>query len=71
MTSLAEDAGGNEPRWRRSSRCGNSACVEVASLGDEVAVRDSKNHGGPVLTYSREEWRDFVAGVKDGEFDLP
>lgn len=38
--------------------------------GDEIALRDSKLPDSPVLTYTRDEWRAFVAGVKDGEFDL-
>jgi hypothetical protein len=36
-----------------------------------VAVRDSKDHSGPVLVFTASEWRAFVAGVKDGQFDLP
>jgi hypothetical protein len=35
-----------------------------------VAVRDDKASDGPVLTFSTEEWRAFVAGAKDGEFDI-
>jgi hypothetical protein len=76
MTSYPADSGGeSEPGesgsgWRRSSRCGSSSCVEVAIRGDAIAVRDSKRLDGPVLTYSREEWLAFVAGVKGGEFDL-
>jgi predicted secreted Zn-dependent protease len=56
--------------WRRASRCSNSGCVEVAMNGDEITVRDAKRADSPVLTYSREEWRVFLAGVKAGEFDL-
>jgi hypothetical protein len=56
--------------WRRSSSCINAGCVEVQFLGDAVLVRDHKVDGGPVLSYTREEWAAFVAGVKAGEFDL-
>ncbi|MEV0271658.1 DUF397 domain-containing protein [Hamadaea sp. NPDC050747] len=55
--------------WRRSARCGDSACVEVAVLDDEVLVRDSKDPQGPVLRFSRAEWLAFLAGVREGEFD--
>lgn len=58
--------------WRKSSYSGNNGggCVEVAQRSAVVAVRDSKDPGGPKLTFSPEEWRAFVAGVKAGEFGL-
>jgi hypothetical protein len=56
--------------WQRSSRCANNGCVEVARVGpDAFAVRDSKRADSPVLTYDRQEWDAFIAGVKAGEFD--
>jgi Domain of unknown function (DUF397) len=35
-----------------------------------VAVRDSKDRTGPVLTFTPAEWETFTAGVKSGELDL-
>jgi len=35
-----------------------------------VAVRDSKDPGGPILNYTDAEWFAFLHGVKNGEFDL-
>lgn len=57
--------------WRKSRySSGNGGnCVEVALVGDTVAVRDSKDPNGPVLTFTRAEWAAFLAGAKDGEFD--
>jgi hypothetical protein len=55
--------------WRKSSRSGANGCVEVAVVGDRVAVRDSKDPGGPVLLFSAHEWAAFLGGVHDGEFD--
>lgn len=52
-----------EPRWRKSSRSGNGGanCIEVASRQPStVAVRDSKDPYGPVLTVSRDEWVSFI-----------
>lgn len=49
--------------WRTSSRSsGNGGdCVEVAdNLPGVVAVRDSKDRTGPVLTFSPTAWRTFV-----------
>lgn len=71
--------------WRTSSYSGNgSSCVEVAAWpahdrGDRrierdalgrVAVRDSKDRGGPVLAFSAGAWKNFVGGVRAGEFEL-
>lgn len=56
--------------WIKSGRSGGNSdnCVEVAAVDQAVAVRDSKNPGGPALVYTREEWDAFVGGVKDGDF---
>jgi hypothetical protein len=61
---------GSSIRWRISSRSQNTNCVEVAPLGRNVGMRDSKDRTGPMLIFTRERWRDFVASTKDGEFDL-
>lgn len=58
--------------WRKSSRSGAQGgnCVEVAHLPEGgVAVRDSKDRGGPILVFTTAEWAAFVAGVHDGEFE--
>lgn len=56
--------------FKKSSLCETPAtCVEVAFKDDMVAVRDSKNPGHPPLCFSKEEWKMFVAGVKNKEFD--
>jgi Domain of unknown function (DUF397) len=58
--------------WRKSTRSGpwTDNCVEVAFVGDAIAVRDSKRPNGPVLLFTPSEWDAFVDGAKDGEFDL-
>jgi hypothetical protein len=58
--------------WHKSTRSNNGgACVEVATnLPGIVAVRDSKNSESQVLVFVHEEWRAFVSGVRDGQFDL-
>jgi hypothetical protein len=55
--------------WRKSSWSGANGCVEVAVVGDRVAVRDSKDRRGPVLLFTADEWASFLGGVRDGEFD--
>ncbi|WP_439649132.1 DUF397 domain-containing protein [Herbidospora mongoliensis] len=57
--------------WKKSSWSAQGNCVEVAQLdGGQVGVRDSKNQTGPALVFTPAEWRAFVGGVKDGEFDI-
>jgi len=55
--------------WQKSSHSSTNGCVEVAFVEDRVAVRDSKQHGGPVLVFTAHEWAAFLRGVRDGEFD--
>lgn len=60
-----------DAKWFESSRSsGDGACVEVAITSEGVAVRDTKDRDGGTQLYTPEEWRAFVAGVKDGEFDI-
>ncbi|GAB1642734.1 DUF397 domain-containing protein [Krasilnikovia sp. MM14-A1259] len=61
-----------DQNWRTSTRSGTEGnCVEVRLDGDAIVVRDSKDRGGPLLRFTDAEWRAFLAGAKDGEFDLP
>lgn len=56
-------------QWRKSTRCGSSACVEVAFDADGTAhLRDSKNPDQTPLTFDAAEWAAFTAGVQAGEF---
>jgi hypothetical protein len=42
----------------------------VASLpGGEIGVRNSRYSSGPVLRFTSDEWRAFLGGVRNGEFD--
>ena len=53
--------------WRKASYSGDNGgnCVEVArNLPGVVAVRDSKDPAGPVLTFSRGDWAAFTAAIK-------
>jgi hypothetical protein len=34
-----------------------------------VLIGDSKDPDGPVLAYNRAEWKAFVEGVRQGDFD--
>ncbi|BCB87733.1 DUF397 domain-containing protein [Phytohabitans suffuscus] len=56
------------PVWRKSGRCESNTCVEVAMVGLDIAIRDSKQPDGPTLLFTRAEWDAFVGGVHDGDF---
>jgi hypothetical protein len=56
--------------WRKAqASVNNGQCVELARTGGLIAIRDSKNPAGPVLMYTPAEWRAFLTGAKNGEFD--
>jgi Domain of unknown function (DUF397) len=57
--------------WRKSTYSALNGCVEIAFLDDMVAVRNSRDRDGGALVFTPVEWRAFVDGVRDGEFDLP
>jgi hypothetical protein len=59
-------------KFRKSGNSDTGNCVEVAALpGGGLRVRDSKDKAGPVLGFNEHEWEAFLAGAKQGEFDLP
>ncbi|MFC9825630.1 DUF397 domain-containing protein [Streptomyces erythrochromogenes] len=52
--------------WRKASYSGNSGgdCVEVAGQPCGVAVRDSKNPGGPAFTVAPKAFTAFVRSLR-------
>jgi hypothetical protein len=55
--------------WRISTRSGGGDCVEVAVVDGSVAFRHSHRPDEGIIVYTASEWRAFVEGIKDGEFD--
>lgn len=61
--------------WRKSRRSGGGGaqggqeCVEIARIGDGVAVRDSKDPDGARLLLSATHWRALTHRIKAGEID--
>lgn len=62
-----------EVAFHKSSSSGTHTdnCVEVGTCDCGIKVRDSKDPEGPVLTFTVPEWEAFLAGARNGEFDLP
>ena len=47
----------------------NGQCVEIAAATGNVAIRDSKDPDGPILVYTSREFKAFLDGARNGEFD--
>jgi hypothetical protein len=58
-------------QWRKSTRCDANSCVEVAMLPNVVAIRNSTDPDGPVLSFSPDVWRGFVRSIRAGDLDIP
>ncbi|GAA4223587.1 hypothetical protein GCM10022254_01010 [Actinomadura meridiana] len=54
-------------KWRKSSYSDNhqGACVELAGAKDAVAIRDSKDPGGPVLVVPRAALRAAIRSADE------
>ena len=54
-----------ESNWRKSSYSGSNGgeCVEVASA-EAVLVRDTTDRNGPIVTFTADAWRAFLASAK-------
>lgn len=59
----------SDPQWVKATRsAGDKACIELALIGDDIGVRDSKNPSNHLL-FSRAEIKAFLDGFRKGEFD--
>ncbi len=56
--------------WRKSTYSNGTGgnCVEVADLPGGRAVRDSTRPQGPILVFTRNQWRAFLQSIEAGEF---
>lgn len=51
-------------RWRKSTRSTTGGnCVEVADATTVIAVRDTKDPAGSVLTVTPEAWTAFTTAL--------
>ncbi|HEY2443474.1 MAG TPA: DUF397 domain-containing protein [Streptosporangiaceae bacterium] len=65
------DVGLHEADWHAGRPGdGRDGRIELAILpGGQIAMRNSRDSGGPVLIYTNAEIEAFIAGAKDGDFD--
>jgi uncharacterized protein DUF397 len=52
--------------WHKSSYSGSNGgnCLEISAAPGAVAVRDSNDPHGPVLTFGSADWQQFADQVK-------
>jgi hypothetical protein len=67
MTSRTWAAGDLD--WYVSRTCDNGQCIKVARTGEFVVIGNTTKPDGPVSEFTVEEWRQFLAGAKLGDFD--
>lgn len=57
--------------WFVPRRTSNSnTCVETKFTADAVYVRNNLRPDAGTAAFTHEEWAVFVAGAKDGDYDL-
>ena len=55
--------------WRVSRTCESGACVKVARHGESVLIGSTTGTEGIICEFTIAEWREFLAGMKLGDFD--
>jgi hypothetical protein len=54
-----------DDRWRKASYSnGSDECVEISHRFEMIAVRDTKNPSGTVLTIPADSWHRFTSSLK-------
>lgn len=54
--------------WR-VALCESGACIKVARHGDAVIFGNTNHPDGPFYRSTWDEWKEFLAGAKRGDFD--
>jgi len=53
--------------WHKSRASGGTGqCVEVATSGSSVLVRDSGDGTGTILTFTHAQWLGLLQRIRDG-----
>ena len=67
MSTAESTLGGLD--WRVSRTCESGACVAVARSGGSVLIGNSNMPAIQAISFTTDEWREFLAGAKLGHFD--
>ena len=65
----ASTSASGDLEWRVSSTCDGGQCVGVTRSGQLILIRNTSAPEGVVSKFSLDEWREFLAGAKLGDFD--
>jgi uncharacterized protein DUF397 len=57
--------------WFKSSKSESGGCLQVSIGPDDVAVRQSTQPDGPVLSFAPSAWAEFIADLRAGAFQPP
>lgn len=57
--------------WHKSSACDPSECLEAASHGGHVLIRDSVARRSPVLEFPQYAWRTFLGRIAHDAIRYP
>jgi Domain of unknown function (DUF397) len=66
---VTDTSGSKMSPWRIARMSQDTNCVQVRSYNEMIQVGNSRFPGGPVLSYTKDEWAAFLDGAKKGEFD--
>jgi hypothetical protein len=59
-----EGNAGSALSWRKSSKSGDTNCVEVAVTAAAVRVRDSKDPASGILQFTPGAWASFMQDIR-------
>jgi hypothetical protein len=54
--------------WRKSTASNSGGCVEVATAGGTVLIRDSTDQDGPLLRVPAQAWLACLALIHENNF---
>lgn len=61
----------NKPDLDLTEAVWQGSCeVQIAFVEGYIVMRNGVEPDGPTLTFTPDEWRAFVLGARDGEFDV-
>jgi Domain of unknown function (DUF397) len=64
-----QEAAPGHLQWYVSRTCEGGQCIRVARKGELVVIGNTNDPDGPVSEFTADEWRQFLAGAKLGDFD--